>query len=40
MCWQWLLHLMDRQLVDSDGDPVGIVDDLELDGVEPDETSS
>ncbi|WP_395307796.1 hypothetical protein V4U86_20685 [Mycobacterium sp. AMU20-3851] len=30
------LHLLDRQLVDHDGDPVGIVDDLELDGVEPD----
>ncbi|MGV0792719.1 hypothetical protein [Mycolicibacterium sp. XJ1819] len=28
------LHLLDRQLVDDDGDPVGIVDDLELDGVE------
>lgn len=27
------LHLLDRQLVDDDGDPVGIVDDLELDGV-------
>lgn len=30
------LHLLDRQLVDHDGDPVGIVDDLELDGVEVD----
>lgn len=30
------LHLLDRQLVDHDGDPVGIVDDLELDGIEPD----
>jgi sporulation protein YlmC with PRC-barrel domain len=29
------LHLLDRQLVDADGDPVGIVDDLELDGIEP-----
>lgn len=30
------LHLLDRQLVDDDGDPVGILDDLELDGVELD----
>lgn len=30
------LHLLDRQLVDDDGDPVGIVDDLELDGVHAD----
>jgi hypothetical protein len=30
------LHLLDRQLVDDDDNPVGIVDDLELDGVEPD----
>jgi hypothetical protein len=28
------LHLLDRQLLDDDGDPVGIVDDLELTGVE------
>jgi hypothetical protein len=28
------LHLLDRQLLDDDGDPIGIVDDLELDGVE------
>ncbi|MCP3811352.1 hypothetical protein NLX62_03265 [Mycobacteriaceae bacterium Msp059] len=28
------LHLLDRQLLDHDGDPVGIVDDLEIDGVE------
>jgi hypothetical protein len=28
------LHLLDRQLLDDDDDPVGIVDDLELDGVE------
>jgi hypothetical protein len=28
------LHLRHRQLVDHDGDPVGSVDDLELDGVE------
>ncbi|MBI3224684.1 MAG: hypothetical protein HYZ39_06465 [Mycolicibacterium cosmeticum] len=28
------LHVLDRQLVDDDGDPMGIVDDLELDGVE------
>ena len=28
------LHLLDRQLLDSDGAPVGIVDDLELDGIE------
>jgi len=24
------LHLLDRQLVDADGEPVGIVDDLEI----------
>ncbi|OLP02268.1 hypothetical protein BVU76_11530 [Mycolicibacterium porcinum] len=30
------LHLLDRQLLDHDGDPVGIVDDLELDGIESD----
>jgi hypothetical protein len=29
------LHLLDRQLLNHDGDPVGIVDDLELDGVTP-----
>jgi hypothetical protein len=28
------LHLLDRQLLDDDGDPVGIVDDLELTGIE------
>lgn len=28
------LHLLDRQLLDDHGDPVGIVDDLELTGVE------
>ncbi|OBB01783.1 hypothetical protein A5662_12915 [Mycobacteriaceae bacterium 1482268.1] len=28
------LHLLDRQLFDHCGDPVGIVDDLELSGVE------
>jgi hypothetical protein len=28
------LHLLDRQLFDEQGDPVGIVDDLELSGVE------
>jgi sporulation protein YlmC with PRC-barrel domain len=28
------LHLLDRQLLDEDGNPAGIVDDLELDGVE------
>jgi hypothetical protein len=28
------LHLLDRQLLDDDDDPVGIVDDLELSGVE------
>lgn len=28
------LHLMDRQLLDHSGDPVGIVDDLDLDGVD------
>ncbi len=30
------LHLLDRQLLDHDGDPAGIVDDLEIDGVQPD----
>ena len=30
------LHLLDRQLLDAEGDPAGIVDDVELDGVEPD----
>ncbi|MEX3645507.1 hypothetical protein [Mycolicibacterium porcinum] len=30
------LHLLDRQLLDHDGAPVGIVDDLELDGIEAD----
>jgi sporulation protein YlmC with PRC-barrel domain len=28
------LHLLDRQLLNDDGDPTGIVDDLELNGVE------
>jgi sporulation protein YlmC with PRC-barrel domain len=28
------LHLLDRQLLDESGEPVGIVDDLDLDGVE------
>lgn len=28
------LHLLDRQLLDENDDPVGIVDDLELTGVE------
>lgn len=28
------LHLLDRQLVDADGDPVGIVDDLEIHDLE------
>jgi hypothetical protein len=27
------LHLLDRQLLDDTGEPVGIVDDLDLDGV-------
>ena len=31
------LHLLDRQLLDDDDDPVGIVDDLELEGVEFDQ---
>jgi hypothetical protein len=31
------LHLLDRQLLDENDDPIGIVDDLELDGVEFDE---
>lgn len=30
------LHLLDRQIVDHDDDPVGIVDDLELSGIELD----
>jgi len=30
------LHLLDRQLLDDDDDPVGIVDDLELTDVELD----
>ncbi|MED5812430.1 hypothetical protein VST63_08655 [Mycolicibacterium sp. 050232] len=30
------LHLLDRQLLDHDGDPVGIVDDLEIDGIDLD----
>jgi hypothetical protein len=30
------LHLLDRQLVDDNDDPLGVVDDLELSGVEPD----
>lgn len=28
------LHLLDRQLLDANADPVGIVDGVELDGVE------
>jgi hypothetical protein len=28
------LHLLDRQLLDAQGDPAGIVDDLELTGIE------
>jgi hypothetical protein len=27
------LHLLDRQVLDADGEPVGIVDDLDLDGI-------
>ncbi|WP_441962087.1 PRC-barrel domain-containing protein [Mycolicibacterium houstonense] len=30
------LHLLDRQLLDHESAPVGIVDDLELDGIEAD----
>jgi hypothetical protein len=30
------LHLLDRQMLNEDDDPVGIVDDLELSGVEID----
>jgi hypothetical protein len=30
------LHLLDRQLLDHNDDPVGIVDDLELSGIELD----
>lgn len=29
------LHLLDRQIVDSDGEPVGIVDDLEIGDIRP-----
>lgn len=32
------LHLLDRQMLDDDGDPIGIVDDLECNGVELDTT--
>jgi sporulation protein YlmC with PRC-barrel domain len=28
------LHLLDRQILNADGDPVGTVDDVEFDGVE------
>jgi hypothetical protein len=28
------LHLLDRQLIDHDGEPVGIVDDLEIEDVQ------
>lgn len=31
------LQLLDRQLVDDDDDPIGIVDDLELTGIELDQ---
>lgn len=31
------LHLLDRQLIDDDDAPIGIVDDLELDGIEVDQ---
>jgi hypothetical protein len=34
------LHLLDRQLLDDDDDPAGIVDDLELSGVEVDKDIS
>ena len=27
------LHLLDRQLIDDAGEPVGVVDDLDLDGI-------
>ena len=27
------LHLLDRQLLDDSGEPVGIVDDLDIDGI-------
>jgi hypothetical protein len=30
------LHMLDRQLLDENDDPIGIVDDLELSDVEPD----
>ncbi|WP_258375503.1 hypothetical protein [Curtobacterium sp. MCSS17_008] len=30
------LHLLDRQMLDTEGEPVMVVDDLELDGVKPD----
>ena len=29
------LHLLDRQLVDADGEPVGIIDDLEIEDAHP-----
>ncbi len=28
------LHLLDRQLLDAGGEPVGIIDDLEIEGVD------
>jgi hypothetical protein len=31
------LHLLDHQLLDDDGNPVGIVDDLELTGIDVDQ---
>ncbi|MGV0715406.1 hypothetical protein ABQE93_08375 [Mycolicibacterium sp. XJ662] len=31
------LQLLDRQLVDDNGDPIGIVDDLELTGIDVDQ---
>ncbi|MDZ7883616.1 MAG: hypothetical protein U5N53_12175 [Mycobacterium sp.] len=34
------LHLLDRQIVDADGEPVGIVDDLELEGGHLDDRTS
>ena len=30
------LHLLDRQVLDPDAEPVMVVDDIEIDGLEPD----
>ncbi|WP_326547691.1 hypothetical protein QGN32_05865 [Mycolicibacterium sp. ND9-15] len=31
------LHLLDRQMLDDSGDPIGIVDDIELTGIDVDQ---